>query len=336
MKFKEIQREKGITLIALVITIIVLLILAGVSIAMLTGQNGILTQAQKSKSTAELKSAEEKVKLAIMTARSQSETGELDADKLIAEITNNYEGTATKTNNEFPINATVDGKNFSIDRNGNVKDDGTSNTKPENKIETGTVILLTSTKNTTEEFYIMSYDENTKKAKALAKYNLKIGANYDSNDNKIADIDTTKPDYGLQDSTMKGWVQDQQRNGTLVFSDSIYWYNDNTYKSQGNSSFPWIYDNKSNLYKYVELYKTLLGNTDKVSEVSLASYEDIDTLWSNNSKYTWLYSTSYWLGSTKGPQPWSVVTDCSRGTFYNNLSANFGIRPVITIDMSKL
>ena len=41
--------NKGITLIALVITIIVLLILAGVSIAMLTGQNGILTQARNSK-----------------------------------------------------------------------------------------------------------------------------------------------------------------------------------------------------------------------------------------------------------------------------------------------
>ena len=39
------RRNKGITLIALVITIIVLLILAGVSIAMLTGDNGILTQA---------------------------------------------------------------------------------------------------------------------------------------------------------------------------------------------------------------------------------------------------------------------------------------------------
>lgn len=36
---KTIQKEKGITLIALVITIIILLILAGVSIAMLTGQN---------------------------------------------------------------------------------------------------------------------------------------------------------------------------------------------------------------------------------------------------------------------------------------------------------
>ena len=42
MKTKE---NKGITLIALVITIIVLLILAGVSIATLTGENGILTRA---------------------------------------------------------------------------------------------------------------------------------------------------------------------------------------------------------------------------------------------------------------------------------------------------
>ena len=46
-KKKILGKEKGITLIALVITIIVLLILAGVSIAMLTGENGILTQAQR-------------------------------------------------------------------------------------------------------------------------------------------------------------------------------------------------------------------------------------------------------------------------------------------------
>lgn len=40
------NNQKGITLIALVVTIIVLLILAGVSIAMLTGQTGILGNAQ--------------------------------------------------------------------------------------------------------------------------------------------------------------------------------------------------------------------------------------------------------------------------------------------------
>ena len=50
---KKLKNKQGITLIALVITIVVLLILAGVSIAMLTGNNGILTQAQKAKEETE-------------------------------------------------------------------------------------------------------------------------------------------------------------------------------------------------------------------------------------------------------------------------------------------
>ena len=43
------RNQKGITLIALVVTIIVLLILAGISVAMLTGNNGLITQANKAK-----------------------------------------------------------------------------------------------------------------------------------------------------------------------------------------------------------------------------------------------------------------------------------------------
>lgn len=42
---KKLKKNNGITLIALVITIIVLLILAAVSIATLTGENGVLTKA---------------------------------------------------------------------------------------------------------------------------------------------------------------------------------------------------------------------------------------------------------------------------------------------------
>ena len=49
-KWKFIKyHEKGITLIALVITIIILLILASISIATLTGENGILSKALKAK-----------------------------------------------------------------------------------------------------------------------------------------------------------------------------------------------------------------------------------------------------------------------------------------------
>ena len=43
------RKQKGITLIALVITIIVLLILAGITIASLSGENGILTRANDAK-----------------------------------------------------------------------------------------------------------------------------------------------------------------------------------------------------------------------------------------------------------------------------------------------
>ena len=46
---KKIIKNDGITLIALVVTIIILIILAGVSISMLTEQNGILTRAAEAK-----------------------------------------------------------------------------------------------------------------------------------------------------------------------------------------------------------------------------------------------------------------------------------------------
>ena len=49
LNLKLRDNSKAITLIALIITIVVLLIIAGVSIAMLTGDNGIITQANKAK-----------------------------------------------------------------------------------------------------------------------------------------------------------------------------------------------------------------------------------------------------------------------------------------------
>ncbi len=63
---KKIKNNNGITLIALVITIIVLLILAGVSIAMLIGENGILTQAQNASEKTSKAEEEEKIKMAVM------------------------------------------------------------------------------------------------------------------------------------------------------------------------------------------------------------------------------------------------------------------------------
>ena len=60
---KILKGSRGITLIALVITIIVLLILAAVSIATLTGDNGILTRASDSANKS--KEAEEKERIVL-------------------------------------------------------------------------------------------------------------------------------------------------------------------------------------------------------------------------------------------------------------------------------
>ena len=60
---KNHSTNNGITLIALVVTIIVLLILAGISIQMLTGQSGILTQAQEAQRRTEIAQADEEQKL---------------------------------------------------------------------------------------------------------------------------------------------------------------------------------------------------------------------------------------------------------------------------------
>lgn len=57
------KQDEGITLIALVITILVLLILAGVSIAMLTGDNGILTQGNNAKIETAVGALKEQIKL---------------------------------------------------------------------------------------------------------------------------------------------------------------------------------------------------------------------------------------------------------------------------------
>ena len=60
--------NRGITLIALVITIIVLLILAGVSIAMISGENSILSNATKARRNKAIGDVKEQVLLAINTA----------------------------------------------------------------------------------------------------------------------------------------------------------------------------------------------------------------------------------------------------------------------------
>ena len=89
----KLKEQKAITLIALVVTIIVLLILAGISISMLSGDNGILTRATDAKTKSDEAQIKERIQLAYHSALTKDLTGEsneLTEDTLSEELENEF------------------------------------------------------------------------------------------------------------------------------------------------------------------------------------------------------------------------------------------------------
>ena len=196
--FKK-NKSRGITLIALVITIIVLLILAGVSIAMLTGENGLLSQAEDAKTETEKSGVEEAVDIAMAEYYTRKNTGEditlgdFLNEKLEAgefdNVTDNGDGTYTVEKDGYEVIVSDNGRQGDAQKAGprptveNVKvvinSDGTGEnlaegTQPEGtklyinfgaKIEGGTITSVTcdsGTPNETNGTYTTEVSKNGK------------------------------------------------------------------------------------------------------------------------------------------------------------------------------
>ena len=110
--------SNGITLIALVITIIVLLILAGVTIATLTGDNGILTKTNNAKAETTKARAKEQAQIAVMG--SYDSEGKLDYKKL-KENLESIGVTGIPEEKTFPLTITIEGEDIEIKEDGTVK-----------------------------------------------------------------------------------------------------------------------------------------------------------------------------------------------------------------------
>ena len=99
------KKEKGITLIALAVTIIVMLILAGVTIAALTSENGIINQANIVKKTNKVAKTEEEARLEysnlILEKQMEGHGEETELSDVIEKLEENGYETAEK-----------DGKNY--------------------------------------------------------------------------------------------------------------------------------------------------------------------------------------------------------------------------------
>ena len=80
------SKERGITLIALIVTIIVLLILAGITIATLTGENGIITKAIEAREQTIIAEEKEKISLAYTACKTNDFSSNVTDEQLQEEL----------------------------------------------------------------------------------------------------------------------------------------------------------------------------------------------------------------------------------------------------------
>lgn len=111
--------NKGITLIALVITIIIMLILVGVTLVSLGGENGLFSKVQLAKRKYEINEAKEKIELKITEIRLEKEGKSETLKKEDLPKINDDEIDVGKTE-KFPVEVICQGYKFNIDENFNV------------------------------------------------------------------------------------------------------------------------------------------------------------------------------------------------------------------------
>ncbi len=138
------KNERGITLIVLVITIIVTLILAGVTISGLNGENGIITKSKEAKIKAEKSRTIEKINLVILTVMTEGD-GDIDTGKLREEL--EKEGLTVKTEGDnLPWDVADDKYIYRINEDYTVEEvQGISLSKKEIKLVSGESETITAT-----------------------------------------------------------------------------------------------------------------------------------------------------------------------------------------------
>ena len=116
-KIRNLEKNEGVTLIALVITIIVLLILAGVSISTLMGPNGIITKAKQAKEQTVDAAVLEEITMEV--AGSFNGDGDYDVDNAKMNLEDNLGATVNKVNNS--LNVEYEGKKIKVRPDGTVR-----------------------------------------------------------------------------------------------------------------------------------------------------------------------------------------------------------------------
>ncbi len=117
------NKISGITLIALVVTVIVLLILAGISVSMLSGNNGIINKAGSAKEQTEIAKEKEAIGTATLQAANKGKFGDITQENLQQQINNEFgeEKNAKVYDEEENFLVLIENRLYKVDKDGNVE-----------------------------------------------------------------------------------------------------------------------------------------------------------------------------------------------------------------------
>ena len=298
---QKLKNEKGITLVALVITIIVLLILAGVTLSMVMGDSGIFGKTNNAKEQTKLSNAEEIIKLAVLENKVKSVSGDADAltnEELKTEIGKKLteQGyTVSGSTVTYYGDKTINIENY-LDK---------EKTTTYTAYNVGDQVTVGG-----EKFYVIkASSESEEKVTLLAEKN----------------IDTT---------TM---VQSDSAN-TIAFSSTNYWKNIEgiTYPYNLNGVETSVSTDVINIAKAYGTAKGGEGRLMTVEEVFALGGNKNNN--SSASCPSWINTANFWLGSARDTSYVWLVNGDSSYLGSNNFSnaSYYGVRPVIEISKSLI
>ena len=199
----SLKANKGITLTALVITIIVLLILAGVTIATLTGENGILTRASQASEQTEIAEEKEAIGVAYAGVLADNNGTGVSSSELQDELQKNGYSATVVDNGDGTLTVTFEsGNEYTIDANGGITGPTISNITATmkivgEKVETPPLPSsdFTHTEGTVDTGYVIQDSNGNEFVWVPVDKNQKIQINVTSKSGNIESISLTDP-YG--------------------------------------------------------------------------------------------------------------------------------------------
>ena len=332
---KKMKINKGITLIALVITIVILLILAGISINLTLGDNGIITRTIRARDEKTIAEEKDAVALAYGACEVVSKGKPFSAEELKQELENTGNDVEVERYGyTMSITFNKTGHNYNIDTNGNMKDK--EDVAKSTIIDGGTTVGGT----TGDLIYAITLDgklrvEEAKGTDAEYQFDLEnstiidddatniktiIGDTYLKNDGKIYFI--SNPRVCLSDiaeSLKDRFITEiQSKNGSVYAMDNegrIYGWGYNGYGQLGNGTTTNV--NEDAPICISDVQGSALNNV-KIKSTYYGSY-NVLVIDENNKLYVWgaNYYGKLGNGSTNDILSPVCLTDTETSPLYN-------------------